>query len=967
MAETVIFMRKYIQGRLKTGFSAFGEKIKKYWKSANKLTIAKNIVLAGFACVLFFVIVVAGTFAWYAKDLPNPNGLANRNVSQSTKIYDRTGTHLLYEIALDENRTLVTLDNIPDSLEKATITAEDRGFYQHQGFSLRGYARSAMHFVLSFGRVREGASTITQQLVKNAILSNEKTLSRKVKELMLSVALEQVYSKDQILQMYLNEIPYGQTNYGIESASDAYFGKKAKDLTLAESATLAALPQSPTTYLNNPVKLKARKNWILNGMVDAGYVSRADADTAIATETPVTNHVGGIEAPHFVFWVKSLLEDKYSTKIVETGGLRVITTLDYDKQKMAEQAVTDGVAKNGKAYGFTTGGLLSLDPKNGEVLAMVGSADFRNNDIDGQVNVTIQPLQPGSSIKPIVYAAAFEKGYTPNTLLWDVNTVFPTATGPYPPQNYDGKEHGIVSMRKALQGSLNIPAVKTLYLVGIDTAVKFAHRLGYTTLNDPSKIGLSMVLGGAEVKLIDHAAAYGVFANGGTYHAPVGILKVEAPDGSTMEEFKPEENQGERVLDVNIASIMSNVLSDNEARSYVFTTNNWLVLPNRPVAAKTGTTNSYKDAWTMGYTPSLVAGVWVGNANGSFMNKKADGSQVAAPIWNQYMKNALQGTPVEAFPKASIPQTGKPVLDGKLPGTPVVLDTASGKLATDLTPERFRKEMLCGEYHTILKYVDKDQPTDPAPNRPENDPDYLVWEKAVQDYITRHNASLKEGEKPYETCVVPTESDDMHTLENKPGITMMQPQNDWAVGRTIDVQVSLETRRMFGRVEYSVDGVFIASSSSTGGAIISLPGWVSIGSHSFTATVYDDVDNSASATALLNVNEAGSQGAFRITNPFTNQTIEKSGSAYAVVVEVPHSGDYATLSIIARNLWDGATTTVGTISKVSAISTVNWTLPTAGDYTLGAEATRITGEVEETVPVKVFVREPVVTSITPIP
>ncbi len=934
----------------------------------NKKTLLKNLFLACLAFGLFCIILVAGTFAWYAKDLPNPNGLASRQVSQSTKIYDRTGTHLLYQIALNGKRTLVTIDQIPAYVKNATITAEDRTFYEHGGFSLRGYVRIAWHYLLSFGRVKEGASTITQQLVKNTILSNEVTISRKLKELILSVALERMYTKDQILQMYLNEIAYGSANYGIEAASEQYFGKQAKDLTLAQSATLAAIPQRPNAFINHPDLLKERRDWILNGMVDEGYATREEADAALKEETPVNTVVSNLTvAPHFVLWVKGLLEDKYSPRLVETGGLKIITTLDYDKEVLAEKAVKDGVDTNGKLYNFSDAGLLSLDPKTGQILAMVGSPDFNNVENDGQVNVTIQPLQPGSSIKPIVYAAAFEKGYTPNTLVWDDLTTFQTPTGPYSPKNYDihNQERGLISLRKALQGSLNIPAVKVLYLVGIDNAVRFANRLGYSTL-DPAKTGLSMVLGGAEVKMTEHAAAYAVFANGGTYHEPTGILRVENPDGSVLEEWKDEEHQGERVIDSNLAATISNVLSDNDARSYVFGSNNWLVVTGRSVAAKTGTTNEYKDAWTMGYTPSLVAGVWVGNADGTKM-KRADGSQVAAPIWNAYMKGALNGTPVEAFPKADIPLTGKDILDGKMAGTPVTIDTASGKLATELTPDRFRKEVLCGSYHDILQFVDKDNPTGPVPEHPEKDPNYKVWEANLLDYIARHNADLKDGEKPLENCTAPTEYDDVHTLANKPGMSMMFPLNDYSVGRSFATQIAVELHRSFSRIEYTVDGVYVATSFSTSGATIVLPGWVQQGSHSFAATVYDDVDNNSTATAIINVLDAGSQGSFTITNPFNGQTIEKSFPTYAVVVEVPHASDYTALIVTARNIWTGATVPVGTISSPPSIASIGWTLPAPGDYTLEAEAISATGQTLTATPVKVLVRDPLPTSIVPTP
>jgi 1A family penicillin-binding protein len=950
-------MQRYIIGRAPKGFSALLTRFKHDFRKADKKTLTKNVLLASLALILFGVIIFGGLFAWYAKDLPNPNALLNRDVSQSTKIFDRTGTHLLYEIAPDQKRTLVPIENISPLIQKATITAEDRDFYKHHGFSVTGYLRAIRIYVLSLGRVKTGGSTITQQFVKKAILTSEKKLSRKAKELILSVIIEQRYSKDQILQMYLNEIPYGSTNYGIESAAQTYFGKSAKDVDLAEAATLAAIPQSPTRYMNNPDLLKERKEWILNGMVEEGYATREEADAAIAEDSAIDFTISDIQAPHFVLWVKSLLETTYGSKQVETGGLNVITSLDFDKQKAAETAVTNGVATYGPTFGFTGAGLVSLDPKTGEILAMVGSPDYFNNEEQGQVNVTLQPLQPGSSIKPIVYAAAFEKGYTPNTIVWDVKTSFPTPTGAYNPQNYDGGEHGPVTLRKALQGSLNIPAVKTLYLVGIDEAVKFAQRLGYTTLNDKSQIGLSMVLGGILVTPLEHTAAYATFADNGTYHAPVAILKVTEPNGNVLEEWKADDHKGEQVIDKNLAAEVSNVLSDNNARTYVFGARNWLTINGRPVAAKTGTTNEYKDAWTMGYTPSLVAGVWVGNSDGTKMKGAADGSKVAAPIWNEYMKNALNGTAVEQFPAATIPVTGKAMLDGKVPGTAVTIDTSTGKLATELTPDRYRKSVMCGEYHTILRYVDRKDPLGGVPSNPEKDPYYSVWENSIQDYIARHNASLKPGEKALENCTVPTEEDDVHTKKNQPEVRISSPGNSDSVSRTFPVTLFSSTKRGFNRVEYSIDDSYVTTSTNMDGETITLPGWVGSGTHTLTVTLYDDVDNAGKDSVKISVSEAGSEGSFRITNPFNNQTIEKSETTYSIAVEVPRAGDLVSLSVIAKNIWTGAETVVGTTTSPAAISSFAWTLPDAADYTLEARATTKSGSTEETAPIRVRLRD----------
>ena len=903
-------------------------------------------------------ILLLGMFAWYSRSLPDPDAILARNVSQSTKIFDRTGEHLLYEIAPEQKRTLVTIEQIPDYVEKATITAEDRKFYEHPGIDIWGIIRAVLHNLTHLDPYGQGASTITQQFVKKAILTDEEAYSRKIKEVVIAIALEKKFEKDEILQLYLNEIPYGGTNYGIESAARAYFDKSVTDVNLAEAATLAAIPNRPTTLVNNPDLLKARRDWILDGMVEEGYVTQEEADAAKATDTPVQLSLHSLEAPHFVLWVKEQLEEKYGTRTTETGGLKVITSLDYDKQQIAEESITNGVAAYGESFGFTSAGMVSLDPKTGQVLAMVGSPDYWNDEIDGQVNVTLRPLQPGSSMKPIVYAAAFEKGYTPNTVLWDVNTTFPTATGPYEPKNYDLKEHGYVTMRKALQGSLNIPAVKALYLVGVDNALKFAQRMGYTTLNDPSKVGLSMVLGGAEVKLIDHANAYAVLANNGVRHDVTTILKVEDPTGTVLEEWKAEEHPGETVIDSNLAATMSNVLSDNGARAYIFGPNNYLTLGSRPVAAKTGTTNDYNDAWTMGYTPSLVAGVWVGNADGTEMKRGADGSKIAAPIWNEYMKRSLKDTPIESFPAAEIPNTGKAMLDGRLPATTVTIDTASGKLATERTPERFKETKACGEYHSILHYVRREDPLGDAPKNPAaEDPYYTPWESAIQDYLVRYNASRQPGETKLETCTVPTEEDDVHTKRNQPDIHIENPDNGDSVDRTFEVDLDVDLRRSFGRVDYSIDGTYILTSSSTNGATITLPGWVSQGEHTLIAAVYDDVDNMAQDTVKITVRDGGSAGTFRVTNPFSGQTIEKTQSTYSVAVEVPNAKDLVSLKVTSRNLWTGATATVGETASPGAITSLTWTLPDEAQYTLTATAVTTGGDTLESVPVTVYVKD----------
>lgn len=952
-------MQRYAKYRNYLHRNRITQAIMRRWKTIPKSTLIKNAVLLGVAAVFFGLLVTLIAYVWYSRELPSPGELLNRDIEQSTKIYDRTGEHLLYEIAGNKKRTLITLEEIPDDLEHAVIAAEDENFYSHHGISIKGTLRA----IIYLGR-RGGGSTITQQLVKNAILSPEKTFDRKFKEIILSLALEQRFTKEEILQMYFNEIGYGGRNYGIESASQAYYQKPASQLTLAESATLAGFPQRPTTFLNDDELLKGRRDWILGRMSELGYITQEQAINATAEELGITVSVSDITAPHFVMWVKEQLVNEYSEREVEEGGLKVITTLDYDKQMLAEQAITDGVTARGEAYNFNNAAQMSVDPKTGQIYTMVGSVDYFNDEIDGQVNVTQRLRQPGSSIKPIVYTAAFAKGYTPNSILWDVDTIFSTATGPYHPQNYDGGEHGYVTMRKALQGSLNIPAVKTLYLVGLEPALQFAEKLGYTTFNDRSRIGLSFALGGSEVTMMEHINAFATFANNGKKNELAGILKVQDAQGNILAEWKAEEHQGEQVLESNLAATITHVLSDNNARAYVFGTGNYLQLGSRPVAAKTGTTNNFNDAWTVGYTPSLVTAVWVGNTDGTEMSRGADSSKTAAPIWNAYMSKALEGTPIEAFPSASIATTGKNMLDGIIPTTTYTIDSASGKLATDRTPEKFREEISCGEYHTILHYVDKNYPRGAEPTNPENDSYYTAWETSVQAYIERHNAELEADEVALETCnEIPTESDDVHTERNEPDIRITSPDDNDETDRTFNVMIDVETHRDFSRIEYSIDGSIIATSESQNGSLLTLPSWVDQGPHTLTATAYDDVDNQSSDEITIKVTEEGEETTFRITNPFSNQSIEKTSTTYDVIVEVPDVASITYLEVIAYNLWTGTSSVIGSTSSPTAITTLEWVLPEEAKYLLTARASTNTGSTLESSSITIDVKD---ADITPI-
>ncbi|MEK7072619.1 MAG: transglycosylase domain-containing protein, partial [Patescibacteria group bacterium] len=500
----------------------------KYRKPKNKKILRKILgILIPIALFLILVggIALLGLFAWISKDLPNPDGIINRSVTVSTKIYDRKGETVLYDIHGNIKRTLIKMDEIPKHVINATLTAEDRNFYTHRGFSATGIIRSILKNIFTGSKV--GGSTLTQQFVKNAILTNEKTYTRKIKEILISYRLENEFSKDQILNMYFNEIPYGSVIYGVEAAAQSFFGKSAKDLTIAEGAILAAIPQAPTYYSpygNNKDILISRQRYIIDSMVELDYLTKDQAEQAKNEKIIFKPLQDSIIAPHFVMYVKELLSEKYGEEFINQEGLKVYTTLDLDKQKIAEQAVKQGVETNSVKYGFTNASLVALDPKTGQIIAMVGSVDYFNEKIDGQVNVALRPRQPGSSFKPIVYTAAFIKGYTPNTILYDVVTNFDTTgTNKYEPHNYDSIEHGPVTIRNALQGSLNIPAVKTTYLTGLENILNLADDLGYTTLGDRSRFGLSLVLGGGEVKLLEHVGAYAVLSQEGIKHETTPI------------------------------------------------------------------------------------------------------------------------------------------------------------------------------------------------------------------------------------------------------------------------------------------------------------------------------------------------------------------------------------------------------------------------------------------------------------
>ena len=916
-----------------SGFSNRGS-VKKYSSSNNKNPLKINQIKTIFiGLLLLFVFGYLG-FLWLSHDLPDPNKLTERQIAQSTKIYDRTGTTILYDIHGEEKRTLINLKDIPDNVKNATISIEDKDFYKHGGFSFWAIFRTIITNVL-FNKTA-GGSTLTQQFVKNAILTNEKSFIRKAKELILAYRIEKKFSKDEILQMYFNEIPYGSTAYGVEAASQLYFGKSVHDVNLAEAAILAAIPQAPSRYSPfgpNKDLLIARQKYVLDLMVKYGYITKDQATEAKNTALVFKARSDNMIAPHFVMYVKEMLADKYGEKTVEQGGLKIYTTLDLYKQKIAEEVINEKAPGNEKNYQATNAALISIDPKTGQVLAMVGSRDYFNNDIDGQVNVALQPRQPGSSFKPIVYTASFIKGYTPETVLYDVVTNFSTDPAkPYEPHNYDSKEHGPVTIRQALAGSLNIPAVKTIYLTGIDNVISLAQNLGYTTLNDKNRFGLSLVLGGGEVKLLEHTNAFSAFAREGVKHPIAVILKVEDKDGKVLEEFK---NQDEKVLDPNIARLTNSILSDNSARAYIFGANNMLTLGSRPVAAKTGTTNDYHDAWTIGYTPSIVTGVWVGNNNNKEMKRGADGSVVAAPIWHDYMNKVLGNTPIEYFNAPESKPTGKAVLDGVVDGETIVkIDKFSGLLANEFTPASAIIEKEFKQTHCILYYVNKDDPRGPAPANPQSDPQFNLWENAVIEWAKKQGII---------NSMPPTEYDNIHRPESNPIISIDSPKNKQTVpSQTLNVQISATAPRGVNRAEYYIDGYLFSTITSYPFNLNKSVSSLSNGVHNLTVRVCDDVDNCSEQKLEFNINKNSrpkiNQISVNLTQPVESTNITKYDFPLRLEAEVTNQEQVAGVIFYLKDS-NGQIQQIAqsqVINKTAEAQTINVLNP--GSYKIYAEA-----------------------------
>lgn len=723
--------------------------MKKQWFKKHGKELLIDVTIAFFALGL---IIASVLFVWISTlKMPDLSSFEERRIQQSTKIYDRTGDILLYDLHQDVRRTIVPYEDISRHIKNATVAIEDDTFFQHWGVRPLAIIRSMITNTLRRGSPFEGAggSTITQQVIKNALLEQEKTLTRKIKEAILAIRLEQELSKEQILAHYLNESPYGGTIYGVEEASESFFGKHASDVTLAEAAYLAALPQAPTLYSpygNHRDLLEQRKDLVLKKMLENNFINEEEYNQAMNEKVEFLPQANtGIRAPHFVMYIREQLAQQFGDEALAEKGFKVITTLDYDLQKEAERIVKEKAMYNKDVFNANNAALVAADPNNGQILVMVGSRDYFDKDIDGNFNVALAKRQPGSSFKPFVYATAFAKGYTPATTLYDVPTQFSTNCQPdnftsddgcYSPSNYDDKFRGAVSMRNALAQSLNLPAVKTLYLAGVDDTIKTANSAGITTLTDPDRYGLTLVLGGGEVELLQMVNAYGVFANEGKHFDPQSILRIEDRNGNEIYE---NDAKGEQVMDRQVALEISDVLSDNVARTPLYGANSPLYFGGTDVAAKTGTTNDYRDAWILGYTPNIVVGAWAGNNDNSSMAHKISGL-IITPLWREFMDVALKKIDEASFPAPDpIPTDIKPVLRSN--GSVFIKSNASS------TDETTQGSSYIGA-HSILHYVNKDDPRGPYPNNPASDPQYHLWEYGVQRWVNgNRNNNLTPGDE----------------------------------------------------------------------------------------------------------------------------------------------------------------------------------------------------------------------------
>jgi len=834
--------------------------LQRHSKRINKRVVRNYILLVIAICVF----LVGGMLIWFATfKIPTLDSFETRKVSESTKIYDSTGEILLYDVNQNIQRSLVPLDKISRNVKNATIAIEDKDFYSHNGIQIKSILRAVFANTTSFG-FAQGGSTITQQVVKNSLLSNEKTISRKIKEWVLALKLEKILTKDEILNLYLNEIPYGGAIYGIEEASKSFLGVPASDLTIAQAAYLAALPQAPTffsPYGKNKERLENRKNLVISEMLQNNFITQEEADDAkkeVVVFKP--KELVGLKAPHFVFYVIDELQKKYGEDVVQNGGLRVKTTLNYELQQKGEGIANKFALQNEKTFNAENAAFVAIDPKTGGILTMVGSRNYFDKEIDGNFNITTARRQPGSTFKPFVYAEAFNKGYTPETVVFDVKTQFSTTcaqdnhtstNGCYSPENYDSKYRGPITLRNSLAQSINISSVKALYLAGLSDSLELAKKMGVASLGKAGQYGLTLVLGGGEVSPLDMTSAYSVFANEGVRNPYFSILEIKDSQGKTLEEHKPNPEQ---VLVRDSALKISDILSDNVARAPAFGQTSFLYFPNRDVAVKTGTTNDYKDTWIIGYTPSVTLGAWAGNNDNSPMEKKVAGF-IVAPMWRAFMDEIVKTVPNETFTTPPIEDSFdlKPVLRGVWKGgLSQKIDTLSGLLATEFTPKETMGEILSGGAHTILYWLNKDDPRGPTGQNSQNDPQFSRWEYGVQRWLQTQNYV----EQP--TQPVPQTTSTIHTKESQPVISLALDNRGYKVGSSVTITPSIQSTNPITRVEYAINGILIETKTVAPLSITFIPTDYNIlvGNQTLTITARDTVFNKGTLnTSILIVSE----------------------------------------------------------------------------------------------------------------
>lgn len=773
--------------------------------------------------ILAFFFLFFGTILVWASlvRLPDISTFQARKIANSSKITDKTGKIVLYDIQRSVRRTEIPLSEMGDTIKNAVISIEDSNFYKHKGVRFKSIARAIIIDIMH-GSFEQGGSTITQQVVKNTLLTKDKTLTRKFKEWILAIKLERYFTKDQILQIYLNDAPYGGTIYGVEEASMAFFNKRAKDITLAEAAYLAAIPKAPSYYSpfgKNRAPLDEKKNTVLRRMYELGYITE-EQFVAAKNEQVVFNNTASnsIKAPHFVFYVLDYLQKKYGRDVMESSGYTIRTTLDYEMQKKAEEVLKSYAADNLKKFNASNSALVAVDPKTGYILALVGSNDYFSKDIDGAFNVAVSPRQPGSSFKPFVYATSFAKGYTPETILFDLPTEFSTSCSMsgvplnggdpeqcYNPDNFDNKFKGPISLRAALAESRNVPSVKLLYLVGLDEALATAKSLGITSLGTKDQYGLSLVLGGGEVTLLEMVGAYGVFANNGVRNPTTAILEIVDRNGNVIEKFSENPIQA---FDRNAALTINDVLSDAVARAPTFGSS--ITLPG--VAVKTGTTNDERDAWIIGYTPNIAVGVWSGNNRNEKM--RSGGAAVSGPLWKTYMQQLLAEYIEPAEFEKPLPDpnydTLKPILRGIWMGNETVyIDTITGLRATENTPPEAKIEKVITNVQDTLYWIDKDDPRGPAPKNPNKDPQFKYWNAAVQAWWANNMgnyAITTEND-------IPTGYDTLHTGEQNQ-ISIQGLPSEMKLSDTRTISISSNSQYPITSVDIYMNGNYLTTLTS---------------------------------------------------------------------------------------------------------------------------------------------------------